>query len=136
MHSVSTFISQLKWLHFKNGPQKFEHLEKFDEASRGPLGSLKFLVSMKLNLATIGALVTIFRLGLSPLAQGVVKIDERSVKSTIDENVTFGFAHAYNRDVTFPDLRGIPQDPNMQAAVLQGLYNISTPATFCLPCCV
>ncbi|KAH0425195.1 hypothetical protein CcaCcLH18_11129 [Colletotrichum camelliae] len=133
MHGVSAFISQLKWLHFKNGPQKLEHLEKFDGASRGPWGSLKFLVSMKLNLATIGALITIVRLGLSPLAQQVVKIDERSVNSTIDENVTFGFAHAYNRGVIFADLRGIPQDPNMQAAILQGLYNISTPATFACP---
>lgn len=79
MHGISTFISQLMWLHFKNGAQKLEHLEKFDEASRGPLGSLKFPVSMKLNLATIGALVTVFRLGLSPLAQQVVKIEERFI---------------------------------------------------------
>ncbi|KAF4877657.1 hypothetical protein CGCSCA1_v003046 [Colletotrichum siamense] len=132
MHGVSTFISQLKWLHFKNGPEKLEHLERFDEASRGPLGSLKFLVSMKWNLATIGALVTIFRLGLSPLAQQVVKIEERVVYKN-DTNVTLGYTHTYNRPLDYPDLRGVPQDPNMQAAILQGLYNISIPATFACP---
>uniref|UniRef100_L2G390 Uncharacterized protein n=1 Tax=Colletotrichum fructicola (strain Nara gc5) TaxID=1213859 RepID=L2G390_COLFN len=132
MHGVSTFISQLKWLHFKNGPQKLEHLERFDEASRGPLGSLKFLVSMKWNLATIGALVTIFRLALSPLAQQVVKIEERVVYKN-DTNVTLGYTHTYNRPLDYPDLRGVPQDPNMQAAILQGLYNISIPATFACP---
>ncbi|KAK1842352.1 hypothetical protein CCHR01_15028 [Colletotrichum chrysophilum] len=123
-------------LHFKNGPQKLEHLERFDEASRGPLGSLKFLVSMKWNLATIGALVTIFRLGLSPLAQQVVKIEERFIPTT-DNNVTFGYTHTYNRVLDYPDLRtcvcGIPQDPGMQAAILQGLYDINTPATFTCP---
>ncbi|KAF0319403.1 hypothetical protein GQ607_013371 [Colletotrichum asianum] len=134
MHGVSTFISQLKWLHFKNGPQKLEHLEKFDEASRGPLGSLKFLVSMKWNLAAIGALVTIFRLGLSPLTQQVVKIEERFIPHP-DNNVTFGYTHTYNRVLDYPDLHtcGIPQDPKMQAAILQGLYDINTPATFTCP---
>ncbi|KAH9231679.1 hypothetical protein K456DRAFT_1915438 [Colletotrichum gloeosporioides 23] len=123
-------------LHFKNGPQRLEHLETFDEASRGPLGSLKFLVSMKLNLATIGALVTICRLGLSPLAQQVVMVDEQFVNTT-DNTVTFGYAHSYNRGVgrqlANTDTRGIPQDPNMQAAILQGLFNISTPSTFTCP---
>lgn len=98
MHGVSEFISQLKWLHFKNGPQKLENFEKFDGASRGPWGSLKFLATVKWNLATIGALITICRLAFAPLAQQVVKIEQQFV-ITPDDNVTFGYAHTYNRGI-------------------------------------
>ncbi|KAF5495263.1 hypothetical protein CGCS363_v009954 [Colletotrichum siamense] len=84
------------------------------------------------SLATIGALVTIFRLVLSPQAQQVVKIEERFIPNR-DNNVTFGYTHTYNRVLDYPDLRGIPQDPKMQAAILQGLYDINTPATFTCP---
>lgn len=98
MHGVSEFISQLKWLHFKSGRQKLKNFEKFDGASRGPWGSLKFLASVKWNLATIGAFVTIARLGFAPLAQQVVKIDERFIV-TKDDSVTFGYAHMYDRGI-------------------------------------
>lgn len=97
MHGVSTSISQLKWLHFATGHRKLFSLESFDEASRGPYGSIKFLFTIRWNLATIGALVTIFRLGLAPLAQQVVSLEARDV-ITPDESATFGFAHTYDRD--------------------------------------
>ncbi|KAJ0158342.1 hypothetical protein CTA2_11811 [Colletotrichum tanaceti] len=136
MHGVSEFISQLKWLQFKNERERLENFQKFDEASRGPWGSLKFLASVKWNLATIGAFVTIARLSFAPLAQQVVKIDERFA-ITKDDSVTFGYAHMYERGIgrilANAGVGGIPQDPSMQAAILQGLYNISSPATFSCP---
>ncbi|KAI8661280.1 hypothetical protein NCS55_00997900 [Fusarium keratoplasticum] len=123
MHGVSTSISQLKWLHFASGHRKLFSLESFDEASRGPYGSIKFLFTVRWNLATIGALVTIFRLGLAPLAQQVVSLEPRDVV-TPDGGATFGYAHAYDRNET------LPPDPLMQSAILRGLYNFNSQPEF------
>lgn len=108
MHGVSTSISQLKWLHFASGHRKLFSLESFDEASRGPYGSIKFLFTIRWNLATIGALVTIFRLGLAPLAQQVVSLEPRDVV-TPDGGATFGYAHAYDRNESYVNAGKLPQ---------------------------
>ncbi|KAF7136981.1 hypothetical protein CNMCM5793_006732 [Aspergillus hiratsukae] len=137
MHGVSQFIGQLKWLHFKSGSRKLSHFETFDEASRGGAwGSIMLLTTVKWNLATIGALITILRLTVAPFAQQVVQFEQRDITFP-DDNVTFGYAHKYYREI-LGDLanartESIPQDPNMQSAVVQGLYDISTLATFSCP---
>ncbi|RSL51358.1 hypothetical protein CEP54_011452 [Fusarium duplospermum] len=128
MHSVSTSISQLKWLHFATSHRKLFSLESFDEASRGPYGSIKFLFAMRWNLATIGALVTIFRLGLAPLAQQVVSLEARDVV-TPDDGATFGYAYAYDRNKSLIHA-ALPPDPGMQSAILRGLYNFSSQPEF------
>ncbi|RMJ12997.1 hypothetical protein CDV36_007354 [Fusarium kuroshium] len=133
MHSVSRFISQLKWLYFKKRPRTLSNFQSFDEASRGVSGSTKFLFKVGWNLATLGALITILRLSLAALTQQVVEIGDRHV-TTPDSNATFGYTHAYYRDLA-KELanagdEAIPQDPKMQAAILQGLYDISTFARF------
>ncbi|KAK9440183.1 hypothetical protein VB005_04804 [Metarhizium brunneum] len=129
MHSVGNFIGQIKWLHFKEGVDKLENLQKFDEASRGPRGSFMFLATVKPNLATLGTLITIARFALSPLTQQVVKIEQQLVPKG---NAVFGYAHEYNRGLILannvPD--SIPQDPGLQVAILRGLYNISSPEVF------
>ncbi|KAJ4326309.1 hypothetical protein N0V84_003175 [Fusarium piperis] len=133
MHSVSAFISQLKWLHFKKRPRTLSNFESFDEASRGVSGSTKFLFKVRWNLASLGALITILRLGLAAFTQQVVEIGDRPV-STPDNNATFGYTHAYYRqmprELANAGDEAIPQDPKMQAAILQGLYDISTFARF------
>ncbi|EFZ04468.2 hypothetical protein MAA_01542 [Metarhizium robertsii ARSEF 23] len=129
MHGVGNFIGQIKWLHFKEGVDRLENLQKFDEASRGPWGSFMFLATVKPNLATLGALITIARFALSPLTQQVVKIEQQLVPKG---DAVFGYAHEYNRGLILannvPD--SIPQDPGLQVAVLRGLYNISSPEVF------
>ncbi|KAL2847777.1 hypothetical protein BJY01DRAFT_234169 [Aspergillus pseudoustus] len=131
MHSVSSFIGQSKWLHFKSAPRKLSHLEIFDGASRGVWGSILLLANIPWNLAAIGAFITILRLAFSPFAQQVVLIQQREV-ITPNENVTFGYAHNYTRDmpgavVTF---QSIPQDPGMQSAIYQGLYDLDIAEPF------
>ncbi|KAL4861492.1 hypothetical protein BDV12DRAFT_64986 [Aspergillus spectabilis] len=133
MHGVSTFIGQSKWLHFKKGPRKLAHLEIFDGASRGVWGSILLLAYIPWNLATIGALVSILRLGFSPFAQQVVLIEQRNV-TTPDSSATFGYAHAYTQRsfagfVTAQE-EAIPQDPGMQSAIYQGLYQVNTTEPF------
>jgi hypothetical protein len=38
--AVAACLSQAKWLHFQKQPRLLEDLDTFDEASRGPTGSL------------------------------------------------------------------------------------------------
>ncbi|KAL5335742.1 hypothetical protein BJX70DRAFT_374373 [Aspergillus crustosus] len=136
MHGVSQFIGQLKWLHFKNGPRKLSQLEIFDGASRGVWGSILLLTTVKWNIATVGAFITILRLTVAPFAQQVIQIEQRDV-FTPDEGVAFGYAHRYFREIpgelANAGFDSAPQDPKMQSAVIQGLYGIDTPATFNCP---
>ncbi|PHH80186.1 hypothetical protein CDD80_2557 [Ophiocordyceps camponoti-rufipedis] len=138
MHNVSSCIGQLKWLHFSQRPHQLYNLERFDEASRGPYGSVSFLMRVKWNMASIGALVTIFRLAFFPLAQQAigVKYAYAVVNNGSTHSVpTFGYLHTYKQNMTYESLTGVyidelRQDPLMQSAILQGIYNISTPPIF------
>lgn len=96
MHGVSTFIAQSKWLHFKKESRKLADFEKFDGASRGVWGSILLLTTVKWNLATIGAVITILRLAFSPFAQQVVLIEQRDIVS-LSDTANFGYAHSYSR---------------------------------------
>ncbi|KAJ6186202.1 hypothetical protein N7519_007503 [Penicillium mononematosum] len=136
MYGVSTFIGQSKWLHFRNGPRKLADFETFDEASRGVWGSILLLTTVKWNIATIGAFITILRLAFSPFAQQVVLIKQRDIISPSD-TATLGYAHNYtiNKQVNLANSRieSIPQDPDMQSAIYQGLYGINTTEPFNCP---
>ncbi|VTO84436.1 unnamed protein product [Fusarium graminearum] len=105
MHNVSAFIGQLKWLYLKLKPCQLYNVHRFDEASRGPYGSMLFLLNVSCNMATIGALITILRLGFALMAQEVISLEPRPVNTT-DKNATFGFAHSYNRSLNRGDNGG------------------------------
>ncbi|KAK2731300.1 hypothetical protein FQN57_003459 [Myotisia sp. PD_48] len=138
MHGVTGFIGQLKWLHFRRGPRKLSHLETYDEASRSSAyGIIMFLTTIKWNLATIGAFITVLNITIGPFAQQVILLKQRDIV-TPDNSATFGYAHQYVHKLDwsgkeFSITENIPLDPDMQSAVLQGLYNISTPPIFSCP---
>ncbi|OQE36241.1 hypothetical protein PENCOP_c012G03539 [Penicillium coprophilum] len=137
MHGVSTFIGQSKWLHFKSRPRKLADFEKFDGASRGIWGSILLLTTVKWNIASIGAFITILRLAFSPFAQQVVLIEPRDVIASAN-TATFGYAHNYNRSTVFTDManagiENVLQDPEMQSSIIQGMYGISTTEPFKCP---
>jgi hypothetical protein len=96
MQGVSTFIGQAKWLHFKKRPRRLADLETFDQASRGVWGSALLLTTVKWNLATIGAAITILRLSFSPFAQQVVLLEQRDVISPTANIATFGCMQNYS----------------------------------------
>jgi hypothetical protein len=76
---VSEALGQLKWSWFNKGnSKKMWDFEIFDNASRGPWGSLLLLVRTKgKSLAALGAAVTLFALAMDPFFQQVVKYPER-----------------------------------------------------------
>ncbi|KAJ5425285.1 Protein of unknown function DUF3176 [Penicillium sp. CMV-2018d] len=139
MHSVSSFIGQSKWLHFKNGPRKLTDFETFDGASRGVWGCILLLTTVKWNIATIGAFITILRLAFSPFAQQVVLIEQKDINAFAD-TATFGYAHNYTvgtqsspGSLANSGIQAIPQDPGMQSAIFQGLYAVNTTEPFNCP---
>jgi hypothetical protein len=76
---VSEALGQLKWSWFNKGnSKKMWDFEIFDNASRGPWGSLLLLVRTKgKSLAALGAAVTLFALAMDPFFQQVVEYPER-----------------------------------------------------------
>ncbi|KAL5404698.1 hypothetical protein PMIN03_008966 [Paraphaeosphaeria minitans] len=75
---VSEALGQLKWSWFQgDNSKKMWDFEIFDNASRGPWGSLLLIVRTKgRSLAALGACVTIMALLLDPFFQQVVEYPE------------------------------------------------------------
>lgn len=102
--SVSTCLSQLKWSHFSCRPTRpggpLSHLQDFDEASRGPWGSLLILGNFHLAAvmpATL-ALITVASLAIDPMAQQVLKFPSRE---TSLHNLSAGIGQASGYSLKF-----------------------------------
>lgn len=72
MKPVAECISQLKWLWFIR-KQKLSGLQIFDNASRGPIGSLILFGKLRgIHLVSLGAIITILSAGFVTFSQQVV----------------------------------------------------------------
>ncbi|KAF1964139.1 hypothetical protein BU23DRAFT_493657, partial [Bimuria novae-zelandiae CBS 107.79] len=80
MLPISEAIGQLKWSWFQGRSKKMWDFELFDNASRGPWGSLMLLVRTRgMTLAALGAAITIFVMAMDPFFQQVVRYPQRTV---------------------------------------------------------
>ncbi|CAG8143054.1 unnamed protein product [Penicillium salamii] len=71
---VGEAVCQLKWLYFQ-GPrqQRLSSLQEFDNASRGPLGSISIILSHRAqSLVSLGAAVIVILLVFEPFMQQVI----------------------------------------------------------------
>jgi len=77
---IAACISQLKWGHFER-PNRLSHLQDFDDASRGPWGSLLLLFKINLREYLVWALslCTVLSLGIGPSAQQILDFPSRRV---------------------------------------------------------
>lgn len=72
MTPVVECINQLKWLWYVKG-EKLAGFQAFDDASRGPTGSLFLLAKFRrFHLVSLGAFITIASVTFGPFAQQVV----------------------------------------------------------------
>ncbi|KAF2459061.1 hypothetical protein BDY21DRAFT_282662 [Lineolata rhizophorae] len=71
---VAECVSQAKWIYFQNRPRPLDHLELFDDASRGPLGVFWLLYGLKCQaiLLSWGAFIITAFLLYDPFIQQVV----------------------------------------------------------------
>ncbi|KAL2795139.1 hypothetical protein BJX66DRAFT_337144 [Aspergillus keveii] len=78
---TSTAIGQLKWIWYSQRHQLHD-MQLFDDASRGPLGSLLILFRYKSwSLVSLGALITVLSLALDPFMQQLVSYPLREAPS-------------------------------------------------------
>ena len=89
--AVSEGVGQLKWVFFQRHPHYLVDLQTFDNASRGPLGSLVLLwrIRCKATGASVGALLVILALAIEPLTQQVLSYPSL-ITNAINETATIG----------------------------------------------
>lgn len=87
--AVAGAISQLKWSWFATRRRNLDDMQEFDDASRGPWGSVTLLFTINVrSLASVGALVTILTLAYDPFVQQVLQYPVRVVQQPSNETTT------------------------------------------------
>ena len=79
--ATSEVISQSKWLHFQQAPQKLSDLEIFDAASRGPYGAAMLMLRKHRHtvLASVAAFIITASILVDPFVQLVFSFPSRMV---------------------------------------------------------
>jgi hypothetical protein len=96
MAPIAACISQLKWTHFER-PQNLYNMEVFDDASRSGLGALTFIRKLPLEVAAIGAWVSILAFVIGPFYQQLVDLQQRPVLTVNNQTAAaFGYSYAYD----------------------------------------
>lgn len=82
MVPIAACLSQLKWRHYLRRPDRLHSFQLFDDASRGPWGSMAMLFNMQRRalLACSLALVTLAALGIDPSAQQILDFPMRETE--------------------------------------------------------
>ncbi|KAL0938721.1 uncharacterized protein CTRU02_205331 [Colletotrichum truncatum] len=130
MVPITACLSQLKWRHVQLRPRPLNHLQVFDDASRGPWGSavMAWKLPSQSFLGCALAFVTIVALGIEPSAQNILDFPILEWNATTDLAANLAKADIYFSK-GFLQLRGnnwqlwVPNSdlPNFQAALLNGL---------------
>lgn len=86
--AITETIGQLKWLHYHCKSHKMSDIKLFDEASRGPWGSLQLLISKHKTtlLASIAASIILAALFVDPFVQLVFSFPSRRTLATRQES--------------------------------------------------
>ncbi|KAJ5605695.1 hypothetical protein N7510_008476 [Penicillium lagena] len=80
---VAAAVGQLKWIWFQRRERPVSDMQAFDDATRGPMGSLILLLQHQgLSLASLGAIVTIFAVALDPFVQQILSYPIRQTPSS------------------------------------------------------
>ncbi|KAF5503032.1 hypothetical protein CGCF413_v005852 [Colletotrichum fructicola] len=118
-------LGQLKWEWFSQ-PRRLADVVLFDDASRGPWGSLMLLVKQTFRLehsyvASIGAIITIAALAIDPFSQAM--IEYRPCPQILGHEVaetprTNNYSAGVDRLVV-----DVAADPSMLGAIYKGLVD-------------
>ncbi|CAH0022638.1 unnamed protein product [Clonostachys rhizophaga] len=132
---VANCISQANWSLFSGPPRRLYDFEIVADASRGPLGSLRLLISRSFKGGAIvraGASITILAIGLGPFAQQLIQIEQRQA---VENGGRFARAQYYDLSYakstelnlmedeaeSYVAVTTTPVNFGMQAAVMYGL---------------
>lgn len=130
LEPVGASIGQLKWLHLRS-PHRLYDFELFDQASRGPLGSVFLLARFRIDMVSLGCFVTILSAALGPFTQQVISYANRQL-DVRNSSVTFGVAYNYSVAINQGSGDFSPKtfDSSIRANILGALYNSKIPPVF------
>jgi Protein of unknown function (DUF3176) len=131
--STAACIGQLKWSHYRRHKPLY-HMQIYDDASRGPYGAFTMLFSTIPGLATIGAVLTILSIAISPFSQQILRFPSRPVNHRFN-NASMQRANSYYSkwyDTQNDELRTLGSyypalDPSINIAILNGLHQTNAP---------
>ncbi|KAK7697374.1 hypothetical protein SLS64_013617 [Diaporthe eres] len=97
MVPIAACISQMKWDHFQYQANPLDHLQLYDDASRGPWGSFILLITgrAKVLSAWAFAIVTLVALGIEPSTQQTIETRTKLAYMT-NTTALVGQAHNYS----------------------------------------
>ncbi|KAH7113907.1 hypothetical protein B0J11DRAFT_585100 [Dendryphion nanum] len=128
-------IGQLKWTYFERpAATRLDHMQAFDEASRGPWGAMIFLWKIRgtAALASGGAFITILMLGFEPFTQQVI---EQRIQHTVLSNFT-GYviaATTYNATALVPATNEMRIPNDVHFALTSGILGSVVDQKFNMP---
>ncbi|PSN60371.1 hypothetical protein BS50DRAFT_208422 [Corynespora cassiicola Philippines] len=134
MYSVASCLGQSKWIWFSpkykhHKPRKLEDFKRFDDASRGILGSIGLLPSVLFRrghgLATLGATITIGVIAFDPFAQNILGVKHRQVTNLGEANlgsIAIAQSYTYRSNKLFPEL-----NRDQERSAISGLVGMSAP---------
>ncbi|KAF4616234.1 hypothetical protein G7Y89_g15173 [Cudoniella acicularis] len=131
---LASALSQQKWLWFRNSTRSLKDFGRFDDASKGPWGSLVLLCS-KSRLLAFGAVAMFFVQAFQPFIQQVVTYPSRweaaqHSNATVPRTISFEIVDgAYNNTA-----RTYVSNP-IKAGVYNGLYNDQASLSDVQPSC-
>lgn len=134
MTVIPACISQLKWIHFSQSPRRLIDMQAYDDASRGPFGSLLFLHGLILRrgrskvsaLAAVGCFITIVALALEPFTQQIISFRIREIELGDGQGTaSLAVATAYDTGASTKSgtWRREVMDQSMQGAILAGIFS-------------
>ncbi|KAI4160603.1 MAG: hypothetical protein LQ342_005624 [Letrouitia transgressa] len=120
---ITEGMSQLKWRRLSHN-RPLTDLARYDEASRGPLGSLRLLSKLRLQhpLSSIGAFVTVFAVVTCPTTQQIIRYYDCNV-FVRNSTASIPRTNCYF-DQGWHIVAGLKTiEPPLQAAVSAGIFS-------------
>jgi hypothetical protein len=107
MSAIVSCLSQLKWVYFwrSDGDRCLKDLDVFDDASRGPLGAVKFSARMRTSVpvGVLASFVTILAILMDPVSQQVISFVTLPTVSP-EEIASIPISNTYNVSNIIPSL--------------------------------
>ena len=115
---LSQILSQWKWLHFTEEARPLRHMQIFDQASRGPLGSALVMWKSKGFLASVAACMMVLTILIDPFVQLVFTFPSRLVVDDTQQAV-FQSINTFHRETKL--IEGTPSC-KLRSSVLRVQY--------------
>ncbi|KAK8024283.1 hypothetical protein PG993_012349 [Apiospora rasikravindrae] len=135
--SISECIGQIKWLYLAKTECHLDALSAFDDASRGPWGSLLFLSPWSINvwpqMARLGEFLTLVAMVVGPFAQQTVDIRTERMSGVSGANSSLLFTTIFDTgDLNTTDVNSNDEfkptflDERLQGAFFNGIFALGS----------